>query len=85
VPLSVRVGFDTDVIGEYRIRDGKVEVVADSDGARQELQSRLESFCRRMVMDHGFDPDKLTAEQILRWIPENTAQGRNWTELVETP
>lgn len=83
MPLTVRVGFDSDVLGEYRLRDGRIEIVADNEETKKSLEQRLDTCMRRMVEDAGFDPETITAEQVLRWIPENTAQGRNWMELVE--
>lgn len=83
MPLTVKVRFDAEVLGEYCLRDGKIETVADTDAGRESLDQRLEMYARQMVEDHGFDPEKITAEDVLRWIPEHTAQGRNWTQLVE--
>lgn len=85
MPLTVKIGFDDEVIGEYRLRDGKIEIVAPTDAARQSLEQRLDTYMRQMVENHGFDAGKLTAEDVLRWIPEHTTQGRNWSQLECEP
>ena len=83
MPLALKVGFDSEVLGEYRVRDGKIECVAGTEAARADLEQRLETYARQMIEYHGFDPETVTAEDVLRWIPGHTAQGRNWTQLVE--
>jgi hypothetical protein len=83
MPLTLQVGFDTDVIGEYRIREGKIEAVAPDEETRKDLERRLETKLAQMAESEGFDEEKVTAESALRWVHEHSAQGRNWTHLVE--
>ena len=65
MPLAVKVGFGADTIGEYRIRDGKIEVVAGSPEVRADLDRRLETYARQMDEYHGFHPETIAAEDRL--------------------
>lgn len=81
--MRLRVGFDNEELGRYQIRGGKIECVAPTRAAREELDRRLDMYMRQMVQDHGHDPANLTAEDVLRHIANHTGSGRNWTVLED--
>lgn len=82
--LALKVGMDGEHLGTYRVRGGKIEIVAGSKERFGDLDRRLDDAMTAMVADHGVAPKDLTAEAVLRWMHAHRAQGRNWTELVES-
>jgi len=82
MPMTLKVGFDGETYGSLVIRDGKVDIVADSDANRQELGDRFDAWAIQAVEIGGFDAEQITAEDVLRFAASR-GQGRNWTELTE--
>ena len=80
MPLTLTVGFDSKPSGELRVREGRIEAVADTDGARESLEQMGEMYARQMLEYHGYTAEKLTPEAVLRFMAAQLT-GRTWGKL----
>ncbi len=80
--MKLKIGFDDEVTGHIQIREGRAEFVAGTPGACAGMEEKFDLYARLMVTDGGHDAEKLTAEDVLRFMATRM-NGRSWAVLAD--
>lgn len=80
--LELEIGYPDEPLGKILVREGRVDLVPTSEATREELESYLNKNLLAMVTDFGFDPQSMTAGDVIKFL-ETRGGGSDWVRAVQ--